>query len=205
MTPIRGLYAIVDTSFLSLDSIYDTAMTIIDSGARILQLRAKDIPAKTVFQIASRIARAVPDDRLFIINDRVDIAMVSGAGGVHLGQDDIPCSMARRLLGSGSIIGISTHSIEDALEAERNGADYISFGPVFHTSTKDAGEAKGLETLKEVRHAVRIPVIAIGGIDEDNLPDVLATGIHGVAMISHILTSEDVGGRVKRLLTYFRD
>ncbi len=205
MTKIKGLYAIVDTAFLSLDSIYDTALAIIDAGARILQLRAKDIPARTVFQIASGIVKDIPDDVLFIINDRADIAVVSGAGGVHIGQDDIPCSIVRGILGSGYIIGVSTHSIEEALEAERDGADYISFGPVFPTSTKDAGEAKGLATLREVKHSVKIPVIAIGGIDEGNLPDVLDTGVDGVAMISHILSSEDVCEKVKRLLTYFSD
>ncbi len=205
MTRIKGLYAIVDATFLPLDSISDTAMAIVDAGARILQLRAKDIPAKTVFQIASGIAKAIPDDVLFIINDRADIAVASGAGGVHLGQDDIPCSMAREILGNGYIIGVSTHSIEEALEAERDGADYISFGPVFPTSTKDAGEAKGLATLREVKHSIKIPAIAIGGIYEGNLRDVFDTGVDGVAMISHILCSEDVCEKVKKLLTYFED
>lgn len=127
----------------------------------------------------------------FIVNDHPDIAMAVDADGVHLGQDDLPVEVARKLMGGSRIIGVSTHSVEQARAAQSAGADYIGFGPIFMTRTKDAGPRQGIEGLRQVRKAVTLPVIAIGGINSGNLDEVLRAGADGVAVISAILAAPD--------------
>jgi len=131
----------------------------------------------------------------------VDIALLTDADGVHLGQDDLPVKEARRLLGNNKIIGYSTHNLREALEAVRLPVDYISFGPIFPTKTKeDAQTPKGLKLLSEVRKAVEIPIVAIGGITETNMAHVLKEGVEGVAMISEILTVKDISQKINRVI-----
>ncbi len=137
---------------------------------------------------------------LFIVNDHPDIAEAVDADGVHLGQDDLPIDQARKILGSGKIVGISTHSREQAAEAERAGADYIGFGPVFSTATKDAGEAKGISGLKAVKQTVGIPVIAIGGITQANIGEVFQAGADGAAVISAVLSAGDIAQAAREMV-----
>lgn len=198
---INGLYAIIDTSFMALGSAEKTAIEVLEGGAKIIQLRAKDAPTGPMLEAARKIkAKALGYGALFIVNDRVDVALLSRANGVHLGGDDIPLEDARELLGKNAIIGISTHTRREAIEAQKRGADYISFGPVFATKTKkDALSPRGIEALKEAIEAVSIPVVAIGGINEKNLSDVLMTGGNAVAIISGILTAPSIRDRVKTL------
>ena len=127
---------------------------------------------------------------VFIVNDYADIALSVDADGVHLGQDDLPLKEARRIMGKMKIIGISTHNVEQAIAAEAGGADYIGFGPVFHTTTKDAGRPKGTDMVREVKTHVHIPVVAIGGINLGNLDQVLETGADAVAVSSAILRGD---------------
>jgi thiamine-phosphate pyrophosphorylase len=129
---------------------------------------------------------------VFIVNDHPDIAIAVDADGVHLGQDDLPVEEARKLMGGSRIIGVSTHSVEQARAAQSAGADYIGFGPIFTTKTKDAGPHQGIEGLRQVRKAVALPVIAIGGINTANLDKVLREGADGVAVISAILAAPDL-------------
>jgi thiamine-phosphate pyrophosphorylase len=173
-------------------------------GASFIQLREKKAPAREFYE-AARHALAVARERgiRLIINDRVDIAMVLGADGVHLGQNDLSPVHARRLLGERAIIGWSTHTLEQAAEAVRLPIDYLAFGPVFATSTKeDPDPVVGLRMLSEVRSiAGGIPVVAIGGVNETNLREVLAAGADSAAVISAILAgSATVEGRVRSLL-----
>lgn len=197
-----GLYTIIDTTFVAPLSVKDVAIRILKGGAKTIQLRAKDLSSKEFFNLTKELRKIIPEDRLFIVNDRPDIALFSGAGGVHLGQEDLPCVEARGIMGRDKIIGVSTHSLKEALEAERDGADYVAFGPVFETKTKgNAQRPRGLKALKEVKEAIHIPVIAIGGIGEKNIMDVLETGVDGVAVVSDILTSKDITGKVKRLIS----
>lgn len=202
---IRGLYAIIDTSFIALSEAERTAVAMLEGGAKIIQLRAKDAPTGPMLEAARKIrALTVSYGALFMVNDRVDVALLSRADGVHLGNDDIPAEDARKLLGKNSIIGISTHTRDEALAAQKRGADYISFGPVFATKTKkDALSPRGLEALKQAVEAVSIPVVAIGGINEKDLADVLACGVDAVAIISDILTSKDIGAKVTRIIAGF--
>jgi thiamine-phosphate pyrophosphorylase len=141
---------------------------------------------------------------LFIVNDRVDIALAAKADGVHLGQEDLPLYIARKLMGEDKMIGISTHDLAQAREAEQGGADYIGFGPIFGTTTKDTGySARGLEMLKEICQAVKVPVVAIGGITEANTTQVWQAGADSAAIISDLMGAEDVAGKVRRILSLY--
>lgn len=191
---IQGLYAIIDNSIRSDLSNIEIAKRVLAGGARILQLRGKGLSSKELLEQAREIRELTRKaGATFIVNDRADFALLSDADGAHLGQDDLPVSEARRILGRGKLIGISTHNIEQALKAEQEGADYIGFGPIFETKTKaDAEEAKGLPALMEIREKVEIPVVAIGGINLENLHEVMSAGTSGVAVISAIAKAEDI-------------
>src|SRR5262249_23947879 len=145
--------------------LLEAAEEALDGGVDILQLREKALPAREALSLA-RTLREITARRgvLFIINDRPDLALLSHADGVHVGQDDLPVAAARSLVGDSMLVGVSTHSVDQARAAEREGADYIGVGPVFPTSTKDAGPTLGSEGLREVLDAVSLPVFAIGGI-----------------------------------------
>ena len=196
------IYPIIDSSLVTLDNIGKTAEAIIDGGAKILQLRAKSLSSKEFLETALIIRKITKDKgTVFIVNDRVDIALLTDADGVHLGQGDLPVKEARRLLGNNKIIGYSTHNLREALEAVRLPVDYISFGPIFPTKTKeDVQTPKGLKLLSEVRKAVEIPIVAIGGITETNMVHVLKEGVEGVAMISEILTVKDISQKINRVI-----
>lgn len=199
---IPPLYPIIDSSLISPADVEKTATDIINGGAKIIQLRAKGLSSREFLQSAFTV-RKITKDRgvIFIVNDRVDIALIVGADGVHLGQDDLPVKEARRLLENDKIIGYSTHNIREALEAEKLPLSYISFGPIFPTKTKpDAQTPKGLKGLAEVRKAVKIPIVAIGGITETNMIHVLKQGADSAAMISEVLTSPDIPKKVKKLI-----
>ena len=196
------IYPIIDSSLVTLDNIGKTAEAIIDGGAKILQLRAKSLSSKEFLETALIIRKITKDKgTVFIVNDRVDIALLTDADGVHLGQGDLPVKEARRLLGNNKIIGYSTHNLREALEAVRLPVDYISFGPIFPTKTKeDTQTPKGLKGLSEVRKAVEIPIVAIGGITETNMIHVLKQRADSVAMISEITTALDISKKIKKLI-----
>jgi len=166
-----------------------------------IQYREKDKTRKEMHEDSVRIRELTKNyQSVFIVNDYADIAMSVEADGVHLGQDDLPIREARSFMGREKIIGISTHNVEQAIAAEKEGADYIGYGPVFHTTTKeDAGSPKGTDILREVKRQVRIPVIAIGGINLENLESVLNTGIDAVAVSSAILRG-DIEAHAKKFM-----
>ncbi len=177
------------------------AATMLDAGVRVMQLRLKDASGRD-FLAAARAISAMCHRRraIFIVNDRVDIAMLSEADGVHLGQNDIPLEAGRRLLGPGKIIGVSTASVEMARAAEAGGADYIGFGPMFEGGLKHTRQGKGLSNLAEVRAAVKLPIVAIGGITEASVPEVLAAGADAAAIISDVVTAPDVAAKIRSIL-----
>jgi thiamine-phosphate pyrophosphorylase len=145
------------------------------------------------------VLRSVPPHAQVIVNDRPDVARVAGAYGVHLGQDDLPPSLARIVLAEGQVIGCSTHNLKQALDADAGPADYIAVGPVFTTSTKeDAAPVVGLEPLKEICRQIRKPVVAIGGITLDSAMDVLRCGVASVAVIGDLLKHENVADRTRK-------
>ncbi len=172
------------------------------AGARILQYREKTASADTQLRTASEIRRITrAHGCLMIVNDRPDIALLAGADGVHLGQGDIPVARARSLAPSGFLIGVSTHSLEQALQAESQGSDYIGIGPVFATPTKENYPPIGLDTLRQVRDAVHLPVVAIGGINLQNMAQVKAAGARNVAMVREF--QQDTASKVRAVNALF--
>ena len=195
------LYAIVDPAQTGGRPPASVIDAMLAGGVSALQLRVKDRPADEFLRLAlsarERTARA---GCLFIVNDRVDVALAAGADGVHLGQEDLPLEAARPLVGD-MLIGVSTHSLEQAEAAERGGADYIGFGPMFPTRTKETGYAsRGLEMLASVRRRVRVPIVAIGGITAENVARTWDAGADAAAMISYLTRGGDVTARVKAVL-----
>lgn len=201
-TLVRGLYAIVDSTYIDTALMGETARKMAEGGARVIQLRAKGLGAGETLT-AARSIRAVTEKAgaLFIVNDRVDVALLAGADGVHLGQEDLPINEARALMGAAAVIGISTHNVKEAAEAFGKGADYVSFGPVFPTRTKgDADSPKGIGELKRFKKKISGTVVAIGGITEENCGEVAASGADSVAIISDILRSGDIRAKVSSII-----
>ncbi len=195
MTSLRRLYAISDASFGDPVSL---AQALFDGGARLVQVRNKKASARELFNQVESILKRAPADASVIVNDRVDVARITGAAGVHLGQSDIGVVEARRILGPGQIIGFSTHNLEQALAASKLPADYIAVGPIFPTSTKlNAEPVVGLEKLATICKAVQKPVVAIGGIRLENAAEVLAAGPHSIAVVSDLLSAADIQARVR--------
>jgi thiamine-phosphate pyrophosphorylase len=179
----------------------DAAQAALDAGIRLFQYRDKSGNRRAIYETCLRLAVLLKrSDAVFIVNDHPDIAMAVDADGVHLGQDDLPVELARKLMGGGRIIGVSTHSVEQARAAQSASADYVGFGPVFTTRTKDAGPHRGIEGLRQVRKAVTLPVIAIGGINGGNLDEVFRAGAAGVAVISAILAAPDLHEAARGML-----
>jgi thiamine-phosphate diphosphorylase len=199
---LPSLYAILDPEQTQSRSPDMVVHQLLEGGVKMIQLRAKAMSSRDFLELA-RIARELttPFDCKLIVNDRVDIALASAADGVHLGQEDLPLQIGRNLLGD-KIIGISTHTVDQAKEAEENGADYIGFGPMFGTNTKDTGYgARGLEMLAQLREVVALPIVAIGGITEGTVDDVWHAGADAAAMISDILKAEEITAKVRAILT----
>ncbi|MEW6215409.1 MAG: thiamine phosphate synthase [Nitrospirota bacterium] len=174
-------------------SCEEMALKVLRTGVRWVQYREKERSRREIYEESVRLRRLTADfNAVFIVNDHADIALAVDADGVHLGQDDLPLKEARKIMGRDKIIGISTHSLEQAIEAERDGADYIGFGPVFHTTTKDAGMPKGIDMLQDIKRQLHIPIVAIGGINLENIRLVLDTGVDAVAVASAILKGDIV-------------
>ena len=199
------LYAILDPEQTRGRPAERVLAALLEAGVSILQLRVKSLPPVDFLELAKQ-ARAVTRAHgcKLIINDRVDIALACGADGVHLGQDDLPLRAGRKLMGQ-KIIGISTHDLDQARAAERAGADYIGFGPMFGTRTKATGyEARGPEMLQQIRRAVTLPIVAIGGITEANVQEVWQAGADSVAIIGDVLQDNDPGAKALRILGQYR-
>ena len=193
MKPIGKLHILTDVQLQSRYSHTELTRLALAGGADTIQLRQKTGSTREMIEIALQMKRLCGESGvLFVVNDRVDVALASGADGVHLGQDDFPIPLARKLLGEESIIGGSAGTIEEARKCLSEGVDYVGFGPVYPTASKeDAGPVSGLGLLREVAEAVPLPVIAIGGVDEENTHDVMQAGAHGIAVISAVCCQEN--------------
>jgi thiamine-phosphate pyrophosphorylase len=180
-------------------------LRVLKSGVRWVQYRDKEGSRRDIFKEASGLRRIAQDfNALLIINDHPDIALAVNADGAHLGQDDLPMKEARKIMGKDKLVGISTHNFEQAIDAERNGADYIGFGPMFRTMTKkDAGTPKGIRMLQKIRSQVHIPIVAIGGITIENVRSVFEAGADAAAVASAILNG-DIEENIKRFLEIIR-
>jgi thiamine-phosphate pyrophosphorylase len=195
------LYVITDEEIAGGLSHAEIAQRAIAGGADVIQLRDKVHGCPELIRIARTLREITKKSgTLFIINDRLDVALACGADGVHLGQDDIRVDVARQLAPSGFIIGISVRTVDEAVRAERDGADYVALSPVFSTRSKyNAGPGQGLDVLQEIRRTVSVPVLAIGGINRDNVCEVITAGADGVAVISGVVGSPDITAAAREL------
>lgn len=196
-----SIYLVTDEACLHGRPLLECVEEALAAGVTLVQYRAKAADGGVLYAEACRLKQlcdkyGVP----LIINDRLDIALAVGAAGVHLGQDDLPCAVARRLLGEDFIIGVSAHNQAEAVQAVSEGADYLGCGAVFGTATKHDVAKLGLENLRAIRKAVAVPMVGIGGITADNYAEVLATGANGAAIVSGILAQEDICAAVKKLV-----
>ncbi len=201
MKKLGRLYLITDTEIQKKYSHYEIARIAVKAGADVIQLRDKNKPSGLLAEEAIKISRLCKKNNItFIINDRVDIAMVSDADGVHLGRTDLPIREARKLLGNRKIIGGTAHNLAEALSCQALGADYIGYGHIYPTKTKFKPEKpKGIKKLSEIVKKIKIPVYAIGGIGPENITDVMCTEVHGAAVAGSVLKSSDPAKTLKNL------
>jgi thiamine-phosphate pyrophosphorylase len=201
-TGMKGYYFITDSTLSRSGNINDVTKAV-ECKVKVVQYRSKGAETRQMHDEAIQL-REICRDTVFLINDRVDIALSSEADGVHLGQDDMPCKAARKLLGPDKIIGITVHDLAEALEAQDMGADYLGVSPIFRTSTKpDAGKPSGIALIKEIRERIDIPLIAIGGIDHSNAPQVVRAGADGLCAISCVVTKGNVAEEIRRFQKLF--
>src|SRR5438128_7979560 len=197
-----GLYLILDPAVAGSLSLPDLVKTALTTGLWRFEWRMKTAHAGEFYDLAAQSCALVrAGGGTFIVNDRVDVAQAVGADGVHLGQEDLPLADARKLMGPDKLIGISTHNLKQAVEAEAGGADYIGFGPIFPTTTHEHPDpVVGLAGLREVRAKVHLPIVAIGGITTKNVREVVAAGADCVAVISAVLAAPDPGNAMSELV-----
>ncbi len=169
----------------------DTARGAVDGGVGMVQLREKDCPAGELLSLARELRRVTEGRALLVVNDRVDIALLSGADGVQLGENGLDAASARRLVGSEMLIGRSVHSVEGAVEAESSGADFLILGTIFETASHPGADTGGLKLVRDVTGRVRVPVIGIGGISESNVAGLVESGAAGAAIITAISMARD--------------
>ena len=194
------LYAVTDRAWVGRQTLPEQVEAALKGGATCVQLREKELDGTALLEEAKVLAAlcrryGVP----LIINDNVEVALASGADGVHVGQDDLKVEQVRRLAGDRLIVGVSAHTVEQALAAQAGGADYLGVGAVFATATKSDAHVLPRETLAEICRAVDIPVVAIGGIGEDNLLQRAGTGVDGAALVSAIFSAPDIEGQCRKL------
>lgn len=194
------LYVVTDRELARGRSETEVVRQALAGGATAIQLRAKELGGRELYRIGKELRQITREaGALFFVNDRLDVAMAVEADGVHLGQEDLPLAHARRIAGPDLLIGITAETVDQAVEAERGGADYLGTRAVFATPTKAYREPMGLGLLAEMVRAVAIPVVAIGGIKAGNAREVLATGVAGLAVVSAVVAAEDVRAAAARL------
>lgn len=185
---------------MSCETVEESVESAIKGGCTLIQLREKECSSKEFYRLALRVKEITNKYNVpLIINDRFDIALLAGADGVHLGQSDLPCKEVRKLAGEDFIIGVSAVTPEEAEKAQKDGADYLGVGAMYATSTKTDARPVTIETLKDIRNRVNIPIVAIGGINESRLLDFKGTGINGFSVISAVISQPDIKNAAKSL------
>jgi thiamine-phosphate pyrophosphorylase len=210
---IEGLYGVLDPSVVTLDAkdpeeaLEIAVSEALAGGCRIIQYRDKHASPRKAFSRARRLAGICGKaGALFVVNDRLDVALMAGAGGCHLGQDDLPIPEARRLTPPGFLLGTSTHNVVEARQAEQDGADYIGVGAIFRTTTKDdALEPGGPKLVAEVARSVSLPAIAISGITRENVREVIRAGASGFAVISDLFGGPEIRERAREFLRIWEE
>lgn len=195
------LYVLTDDKLSRGRGHVEVAQEAIRGGATAIQLRAKELTCRQAFEVGRELRLiTLSAGVLFIVNDRVDLTLAIDADGVHLGPDDLPVSEARRILGTDKIVGASTGTVEEARQAEAEGADYLGVGAIYATGSKaDAGEAVGPGRISAIREVVNLPIVGIGGIGPDGVEAVIAAGADGVAVVSAVVAAEDIAAAARDL------
>lgn len=187
------LYLVTDRKLMSAASIEEAVELAVSGGATVVQLREKNCSSREFYDLALRVKKITEPRKIpLIINDRIDICMAADADGVHLGQSDIPCREARRILGADKLIGVSAALPEEAAKAQADGADYIGVGAVFPTATKTNTRPVTPGIIREIRAAVTIPFVVIGGVNEENISQLYGLGINGAAVVSSVIARDDI-------------
>ncbi|MEZ5333762.1 MAG: thiamine phosphate synthase [Methanolobus sp.] len=198
-------FYLVTDSGLSRKGTLSDVENAVAAGCRIIQYREKTGSTRDMVLEAAQIKTLCGSEAIFLVNDRVDVALAVDADGVHIGQDDMPIDTAREILGKDKIIGLTVHNVEEALKAQENGADYVGLSPIFDTSTKkDAGDGIGPERIREVKDAINIPIVAIGGINKQNCESVVLGGADSLVAISAVVCSDDVMRETKEFIELIR-
>ncbi len=194
------LYAVTDRAWTGKQSLYEQVESALKGGVTCVQLREKELDSTAFLAEAVRIAELCRSFRVpFIVNDNVEVAVRCGADGVHVGQEDMMAKEVRKQIGEDMILGVSAHRAEEAVEAVKNGADYLGAGAVFSTSTKSDVSLMTYETLREICGAATVPVVAIGGIQKSNIHKLAGSGVSGVAVVSAIFSAADIEGECGEL------
>ena len=194
------LYVVTDEGLSRGKTHAEIAREAVAGGADVIQLRDKTADSASLYAAACEIAKICRGKALFFVNDRLDIALAAGADGVHVGQSDLPAAVVRSLVPKDFLVGVSVGSVAEALAAEADGADYVAVSPVFSTASKhDAGAGHGLDTARAICDAVSVPVVGIGGLNKDNIPEVISAGIDGIAVISAVVSQEDISASAAEL------
>lgn len=197
--PLPRLYAIIDPAQAGARSVWELADVLLAAGVRLVQFRDKRASSRELLERCLQVRERVwTYQGVFIVNDRADVAQAAGASGVHLGQEDLPVEVARRVLGPGMLVGASTHTLPQVVEADHSSADYVAFGPIYPTAGKERPDpVVGLEGLRAARQATRKPLVAIGGITAENARLVIEAGADSVAVIRDLLQAPEIGRRVE--------
>ena len=205
MRELKGYYFITDSE-LSRAGNESDVLSAVSCGVEVVQYRNKNAQTLQMYEEALVLKEICLDgDCLFLINDRLDIALAVEADGVHVGQTDMPCLQARRLLGPEKVIGVTVHNLAEAVQAECEGADYLGVSPIFQTATKpDAGKPAGIRLIEEIRDHVNIPLVAIGGINHSNASQVIGAGARALCAISSVVARENVSDEIKRFQEKFK-
>ena len=200
------LYLVTNRYQDSLESFLEKIETACRSGVTIVQLREKNLTTNQYYQLAKQVKEITDAYQVpLIIDDRLDVCLAVDAAGLHIGDDELPVSVARQVLGSDKILGVTAKTVKRALEAEESGADYLGTGAIFPTTTKENAPITLISTLKTICQRVAIPVVAIGGLTSENIDQLIGTGIAGVAVVRDLMQAEDIEAKTQAFLTKLDD
>ncbi|MGE4489400.1 MAG: thiamine phosphate synthase [Kiritimatiellales bacterium] len=200
-----SLYVVTDRGLMSSATIEESVERSIDGGCGVVQLREKEISSLEFFRLAERVKTICDHRRVpLIINDRVDVALAVDAAGVHVGQSDLPAAVVRKLIGPDKLLGVSATTLDEALQAEKDGADCLGVGAMFATGTKTDADIVTIDELRKIRAAVSIPIVVIGGINEQTVPLFKGTGIDGLAVVSAVISQSDVTAAAQKIKSLFQ-
>ena len=195
-----SLYLVTDHELMSTPTLEEAVEQAIKGGTTLVQLREKTASSLEFYQTAVKVKQVTSRYHVpLIINDRVDIALAADAEGVHIGQSDLPARSVRSILGRDKILGVSASTLEEALRAREDGADYLGVGAMFATGTKNDAKLVSMEELQKIREAVKLPIVVIGGINQRTVPLFDGMGIDGIAVVSALMSAEDITGEAKKL------